>query len=620
MSYITDRARALHAAQFGTPEIREVPGQMLDDVINNMPVARRTMLRGGFGAGLGALFGVAGLSACGGGGDGGTPAGTSQSLVQASESFAVSFQKIASSTADSVSVPAGYTMDVLFAAGDAVEPNSVAYAGTPLTSAETEKFAGGQHDGMIFFTLPNVDGNKRGLLAINHEAPDAGILGITSTDQATWTAEQRKIILSSVGVSVIEVEEVAGKWTVKKDSAFNKRYTGNSQYRVSGPAASVVGNTVIGTLNNCASGETPWGTYLTCEETTENYLDPSQAANGYGWVVEIDPRNQLSGLPVKRTALGRFDHENTAYMLDSANNLAIYMGDDSTPGCIYKFVPSAKFTPNNRAANADLLDTGTLYVAKFNADGTGEWKALVQGQNGLVAGAQDPGNITQSTTPPTPVTIDFNTQADVLIETKAAARIAGGTLMDRPEWITVGPDKKIYVTLTNNSRRAVSDAANPRTANRQGHIIRWTETGNSPTATTFNWEIFLLAGDPRIAAANEKGNINGDTFSSPDGIAVDSKGRLWVQTDASTSSSTTSIYGNNAMYYLDQTTKESKRFLVGPTGCEITGLTYTPDLKTFFINIQHPTNTWPSTLQGNTYPARSATIVVRRQDGKPVGA
>jgi uncharacterized protein len=607
MSYITDLAREKHAAIYATTQAQAIPGQMLDDVIRNMPVGRRNVLRGGFGAGLG----VAGLSACGG--------SDSAEIAQAAESFAVSFQKVLAVTGDSVVVPTGYSMDVLFSAGDAVEPGSVAYAGTPLTSADTEKFAGGQHDGMYFFALPGVDPNTRGLLAINHEAPDNGILGISSYNPATATAEQKKIILSSVGVSVIEVELVSGKWTVKKNSTYNKRYTGNTVFKVSGPAASVVGATVVGTLNNCASGDTPWGTYLTCEETTDNYLDPSQPANGYGWVVEIDPQNQLANMPVKRTALGRFDHENTAYMMDSANNMAIYMGDDSTPGCIYKFVPSAKFTPNNRTANANLLDAGTLYVAKFNANGTGEWKALVQGQNGLVVGALDPG-VTTQTTPATTATVNFNTQADVLIETKAAARIAGGTLMDRPEWITIGPDKKIYVTLTNNSSRAVADAANPRTANRQGHIIRWSETSNSPTATTFNWEIFLLAGDPRIVAASEKGNINGDTFSSPDGIAVDPKGRLWVQTDASTSSTTTNTFGNNAMYYLDQQTKLSTRFLVGPTGCEITGLAYTPDLKTFFINIQHPTGTWPSALQGNTYPPRSSTIVVRRTDGKPVGA
>ncbi len=612
MSYLTDRARDAHAARYPTAPTRDVPGQMFDDVIQKMPLNRRSVLRGGFGASMAAIFGAAGLSACGGGGGGDAVA------AAAVDDFSIAFKKVNPLTSDAVVVPPGYTMDVLFSAGDAVETGSAAYAGTPLTSAETEKFAGGQHDGMHFFELPGVDGNKRGLLAINHEAPDAAILGVTSQDPTVWTLEQKKIVLSSVGVSVIEVEEVAGKWTVKKNSAYNKRYTGNSTYAVSGPAAAAVGATVVGTLNNCASGETPWGTYLTCEETTDNYLDPTQNPLGYGWVVEIDPQNQLAGMPVKRTALGRFDHENTAYMLDAAGNMALYMGDDSTPGCIYKFVPSAKVSTTSRAANANLLDAGTLYAAKFNADGTGSWLALVQGQNGLVVGASDPGNVSQGAQ--TPVTVNFANQSDVLINTKAAARIAGATLMDRPEWISVGPDQKIYVTLTNNGSRTVTDAANPRANNSHGHIVRWTETGNSPTAATFKWELFLLAGDQRLSASNLKGNINGDTFSSPDGVRVDPKGRLWVQTDASTSSTTTNTFGNNAMYYVNQTTKESTRFLVGPTGCEITGLAYTPSLKTFFINIQHPSGTWPSALQGNTYPARSSTIVVRRTDGKPVGA
>jgi secreted PhoX family phosphatase len=379
-----------------------------------------------------------------------------------------------------------------------------------------------------------------------------------------------------------------------------------------------VGAAVIGTLNNCASGKTPWGTYLTCEETTDNYLDPTQPANGYGWVVEIDP---LGVLPAtKRTALGRFDHENTDYMLDADNSMAIYMGDDSTPGCAYKFVASGKYNPNDRAANRTLLDSGTLYAARFNADGTGQWLELTQGRNGLTTGAQDPGNHTQSSVPPVPVTFDFNTQADVLLNTKGAARVAGATLMDRPEWVSVGQDRKIYMTFTKNGSRVNADAANPRANNAHGHILRWTEDGDSAKALTFKWDVFLLAGDPRFTTASHQGNIVGDTFSSPDGLGVDPQGRLWVQTDADTGSTITNTFGNNAMYYVDQKTKESRRFLVGPNGCEITGLTYTPDLTTFFINVQHPGGTWPSNVQGNSLPPRSATIVVRRTDGKPVGA
>lgn len=610
MSHITDRYRADAAAAKGRREVESVPGQMFDEVLAQATVQRRSLLRGGFGAAIAAAFGSTALVACGGGGDddGATP----------SPSYDVGFKRVTAATGDSVVVPEGYTVDVMFSAGDAVAAGATAFSGTFLSASDAEKVSGGNHDGMHFYALAGVDPNKGGLLAINHEAPDMQVLFAGGTYPAAPTADDVKIRLSSVGVSVIEVEVVNGKWQVKDGSPLNRRYTGNTVFNVSGPAAAAVGSTVVGTLNNCASGATPWGTYLTCEETTDNYLDPTQPERGYGWVVEIDPYGELAGLPVKRTALGRFDHENSDYMIDAQNRVAFYLGDDSTPGCIYKFVCANPYNPANRAANKDLLDSGTLYAAKFNADGTGRWIPLVQGQNGLVPGATDPGNTTQGAQ--TPVTIDFATQADVLINTKAAARVAGATLMDRPEWITVAPDRRIYVTLTNNGGRQVTDAANPRTSNSHGHIVRWTEDGDSPTALSFKWEIFLLGGDPRLTAANLKGNINGDTFSSPDGIRVDPKGRLWVQTDAGTGTSITNTFGNNAMYHLDPATKQSTRFLVGPNGCEITGIAYTPDLATFFINIQHPTGAWPSNVQGNTLPPRSATIVVRRTDGKPVGA
>lgn len=618
MSHLTDQYRAPSRERNKLPE---VPGQMIEDVLQHAQLQRRTLLRGGFGASVAAAFGAGALlSACGGGDDGEAAAAPAPAPGAPQVSYAVNFKGVPASVGDQVIVPEGYTAEVLFAAGDAVVAGATAFTGTYLDSAGYEKVAGGNHDGMHFYPLAGVDPGKGGLLAINHEAPDALVLfpaGFTY-DPATATAEQKKIVLSSVGVSVIEVEAVNGKWAVKRNSPYNKRYTGNTSYAVGGPAAAAVGATVIGTLNNCASGSTPWGTYLTCEETTDNYLDPTQPAVGYGWVVEIDPQGTFPA--TKRTALGRFDHENTAYMVDADNTVAIYMGDDGTPGCVYKFVASAKYNPSDRAANRNLLDAGTLYAAKFNADGTGQWIELTQGKNGLVAGAQDPGNYTQSAVPPAPVTTDFLTQADVLVNTKAAARVAGATLMDRPEWVTVGPDRRIYCTFTNNGSRVVTDAANPRPNNSHGHILRWTETGNTVKATTFQWETFLLAGDQRLTAANLRGTINGDTFSSPDGIGIDPQGRLWVQTDAGTGSSITNTFGNNAMYHLDQATKRSTRFLVGPNGCEITGLTYTPDLATFFINIQHPGGTWPSNVQGNALPPRSATVVVRRTDGKPVGA
>lgn len=618
MSYLTDRARAARAAIEST-EPQASPGQRFDELLLDARVPRRTMLRGGLGASVAAL-----LAACGGGGDG--PFESAE--AKPGNKFKVGFEPVGESTADAVVVPAGYSAQVLFAAGDAVVPGATAFGGSYLSAVDAEKVAGGNHDGMHFYELPGVNPNKGGLLAINHEFPDFQILMAGAYAAASASPEQKRIALSAVGVSVIEVESQGnGPWAVKAGSRYNRRYSGNTLFNVTGPAAAAVGPTVVGTLNNCASGKTPWGTYLSCEETTDNYLDPTQATNGYGWVVEIDPYGDIAGLPAKRTALGRFDHENTDYMLASDGTVAIYMGDDGTPGCIYKFVPSAKVDLANRAANAGLLDQGTLYAARFNADGSGQWIALVQGQNGLVAGATDAGNVTQGAQ--TPTTVDFLSQADVLLNTKAAARVAGATLMDRPEWISVAPDRSIFVTLTNNSSRQVTDAANPRPQNRHGHIVRWREVGDAPDAMAFQWELVLEAGDPTLANAtgNLVGNIVGDTFSSPDGVGVDPAGRVWIQTDMSVPGSSgisgvsnVATFGNNSMYHIDPATRRSSRFLVGPVGCEITGLTWTPDLRTFFINVQHPTGSWPSNLQGNALPPRSATVVVRRTDGQPVGA
>ncbi|WP_336957746.1 PhoX family phosphatase [Sphingobium aquiterrae] len=622
MSHLTDEARAPYRA--AQPTI-DLPEQSLEALVAANP-ARRTIIKNGL-MGLSILPLLGTLAACGEDDGTSTPTPTPGTPTPSpAPSYSIAFTSVPMNTNDVVTVPAGYTVDVMFSAGDIVEAGAPGYKGAYQPAAETEKQAGGNHDGMEFYALAGVDPNSGGLLAINHELPDYNILFAGSYDAATATAEQKAQALSAVGVSVIEIARgTDGKWAVKAGSKYNKRYTGNMNYRAGGPAAGALSGTIKGTLNNCSSGRTPWGTYLTCEETTNNYLDPAQPAINYGWAVELDPYGEILPQAIKRTAMGRFNHENVAHMADANNRTAFYMGDDSTPGCIYKFVPDRAFSSANRAANTDLLDYGTLYVARFNADGSGEWRALVQGRNGLVAGAVDRGDVSQSTTAPTPVTVDFNTQSDVLTRTQIAARVAGGTIMDRPEWLTVAPDNSaVYCTLTNNSGRQVTDAANPRIVNRHGHIIKFKEAGNSPLATTFTWEIFVLAGfaaDPALPS-NVVGNINGDIFSSPDGLRIDPQGRLWVQTDHSITSASGATgktleqaFGSNSMYHIDQVSKLSKRFLVGPKGCEITGIAYTPDLKSFFINIQHPNGSWPV---AGAQP-RSSTIVVRRSDAQPVG-
>lgn len=626
MSHLTDAARA----PFRGETVDTNSSDSLEAIVAANP-SRRSIIAGGLmGLSMIPLYALATK-----GGDGAKKTDAPREALKKgdpvkpgpkAESYEINFTPVAANQDDRVTVPNGYNVDVLLKAGDVVEAGAAGYAGSFPTPAQAEKWAGGNHDGMEFFPLRGVEANGGGLLAINFEYPDFNILQTGAYNATTATADQKAIALSAVGVAVVEVTKARdGKWSVKANSPYNKRYTGNSNYLAGGPAKSLLPATIKGTLNNCASGRTPWGTYLTCEESTDNYLDPTQPALGYGWVVEIDPQQQLAP-PTKRTAMGRFDHENVAFMTDRSRRVAFYMGDDGTPGCIYKFIPNRAYNPENRTANRDLLDNGTLYVARFNANGTGEWRALVQGQNGLVVGASDPGNVSQSVTPPAPTIVNFATQADVLINTKSAARVAGGTIMDRPEWITVAPDNQgVFVTLTNNSGRRVTDPMNPRTTNLHGHIIKIREAADAPLALAFTWEIFLLAGDPSLASGgtNLVGNINGDTFSSPDGLRIDPQGRMWVQTDHSVPGNSgvpgrtiDATFGHNAMFHVDQVSKQSKRFLVGPLGSEITGLAYTPDLETFFVNIQHPTGNWPVAGQ----QPRSSTIVVSRTDGKPVGS
>ncbi|NJN48043.1 MAG: PhoX family phosphatase, partial [Candidatus Competibacteraceae bacterium] len=414
---------------------------------------------------------------------------------------------------------------------------------------------------------------------------------------------------------------------------------------------------------------TPWGTYLTCEENFHGYFltaeggdpvdptdnefgrygiggssrygwevhhprfnadtDPNES-NRFGWIVEIDPYDP-NHKPVKRTAMGRFRHEGAAMTTTDDNRVVIYSGDDAVFEYVYKYVSNRPYDTTNRAANmmADggILDDGTLYVAKYNDDGTGEWIPLVHGTPGLT------------------VADGFEDQAEVLVKTRLAADSIGATPMDRPEWIAVHPQtREVYVTLTNNSSREETDAANPRPENQMGHIIRWREAGNDPAATTFEWDIYVLAGDPNNANPDFRGNINGDIFANPDGIWIDNDGRLWIQTDIGESSQLRGDFepfGNNQMLASDPSTGEVRRFFTGPRGQEITGVITTPDGRTMFINVQHPgdisgglrdelgtSETVPGVppLTSSNWPdfdplgrPRSATVIITKDDGGVIG-
>jgi secreted PhoX family phosphatase len=518
------------------------------------------------------------------------------------------------------------------------------------------------HDGIHYFPLPyGSKSSSSGLLVMNHEYTDDGLLHADGF--AHWSAEKVRKSQNAHGCSVIEVRSRDGQWEVVRPSPFARRITAATPMRIAGPAAGHAlmktaadpsGARVLGTFNDCAHGYTPWGTYLACEENWDTYfvnsgtLTADQRRNGitakgrgyrwdefderfdagkhpqepnrHGWVVEFDPYNPQSQ-PVKRTALGRFSHEGAWPAMAADGRLVMYMGDDRVFEYIYKFVSRDRVNPNDRAANASLLDHGTLYVATFGDDGRGEWLPLVHGQGALT------------------VANGFADQADVLVRTRAAADAMGATKMDRPEWIAVHPHtKEVYCTLTNNSQRAAkdraaTDRANPRANNVFGHIIRWRETGNDPAATRFEWDLFAVAGDPQHPDAARRGNIRGDAYGSPDGLWFDDSGLLWIQTDVSSSTLGKGHYerlGNNMMLAADVRSGETRRFLTGPSGCEVTGVIMTPDARTMFVNIQHPGES-PSERSDPKNPRaysswpdggrpRSATVVIRRNDGGVIGS
>jgi secreted PhoX family phosphatase len=618
-------------------------------------VSRRGFLKSGLGLSA-AAFLSGSLAACTSDDD--ASVAPSPSSPPAVATPLLSFEGIPTSTADDIVVAAGYTATVfapwgtpLFSSG----PGSSWAGDASEGAAEQARQVGDNHDGLHFFPLTEGN-NDEGLLVMNHEYTN--VRWLFANGQVDSLDDANKD-LNAHGVSVIHIRRTAGRWEIVTDSAYNRRITGNTPMLLTGPAAGdtllqtnadPTGTLVFGTLNNCGNGYTPWGTYLTCEENFNQYfgtlntlgtarnaaqvrygldsngterkyeqyvprfdwqLEPNES-NRFGWIVEIDPFDPRS-TPKKRTALGRIKHENAAYRIGADGTVVVYMGDDQANDYVYKFVADGKYVAGDIRNNANLLDSGKLYVAKFNDGaatgdfmGTGEWILLDKAANAALAG--------------------FANQAEVLVNTRLAADAVGATKMDRPEWVAVHPKTgEVYVTMTNNSGRSVTDDANPRANNRFGQIVRWREAADDPAATSFEWDLFVLAGNPTVHSDLRAGSSNvtaQNMFNSPDGLGFDKDGRLWIQTDGNYSNSGDFAgQGNNQMLCADPESKEIRRFFVGPKECEVTGLTFTPDSKTLFINIQHPgeggNSNWPD---GGSARPRSATVIITKNDGGVIGS
>jgi uncharacterized protein len=567
-------------------------------------------------------------------------------------------------------------------------------------AAEHQRGQFGQNcDAIHFFPLSRR--GDHGVLCVNNEYTDdalmfpgnPGFRGIRDAATRGYVKQNPQVVAvakAAQGVSIVEVKRERGQWRFVKDSRYNRRITADTPISIGGAARGAAlmrtkddpaGERVFGTFSNCAGGETPWGTYLTAEENIQDYfanLDALKTRNDidpfvidahrrfrmwkaqslynwdvvdprfdlavtptepfrFGWIVEIDPLDPTS-TPVKRTALGRFAHEGASPVIARDGRVAVYMGDDDKFEYVYKFISSSRFDARNRAANRNLLDQGTLHVARFDASGKGQWLPLVFDPKGPLNAAAG-----------------FRDQADVLIKARMAAYLLGATPMDRPEDIEANPTiGRIYIACTRNENRTVApgavtyggreidtapNAANPRGANDFGHIIEISEANDDHTSLEFSWEVFLLAGDPaggRLIA--DLSQVKADSvyyagyaqaedlgpIGSPDNIGFDRAGNLWMVTDGAQPDRS-----NNGCWVTPTAGPNRGRlqqFMSGPVGCEVCGCQFSPDDETLFISIQHPgeggttaapRSHWPD--GGQTQP-RASVIAIRKDGGGVVGS
>ena len=727
----------------------------LNDMIDAR-LSRRSLFKTAFGTAGTAVLGTVGLSACGGGSD--APALVAGPSAPTPVAAALRFTAVPKSLLDKVTIADGYTATPIYALGDPLTAATPAYLNDG-TDTDFDNRAGDHHDGMEYFGL-NAAGNARdaastdrGLLVMNHEAITDQFLhaaGVTARPRPAGETDKE---IPSHGVSIVEVRKVAGKFEYQKSSPLNRRITPLTPIQINGVARghalmktkfSTAGTECRGTINNCGTGYSPWGTFLSGEENWNGYFtraatddaarggsaansvvslvrygkaqgaasrhgwetsgaddkyarwvisqtgasldgtdDYRNELNTFGYMVEIDPYDKAVAIR-KRTTMGRFAHESGVFgKVTAGKPLAVYMGDDSRGEYIYKFVSNANWsaadaTPANRITTGDkYLDAGKLYVAKFAANGSGQWIELSMANPTLAAFA----------------TYRFADDADIAVNTRLAADAVGATRMDRPEWCAVNPaNGEIYYALTNNANRKLEpvgagtaqqglDAANPRTyqdsfaggtpgaaQNVNGHILRMREAADASNASTFTWDVYLFGAqaDANTSMVNLSGLSTDQDFSSPDGLWFSPKtGLCFIQTDDGAYTDATNCMmligmpgqvGDGTTPTLTYTKADGskldvqtrvgakpaadklRRFLVGPVDCEITGCTETPDGKTLFINIQHPGESiskanitdpgkylshWPGNAGygagGATARPRSATLAITKNDGGVIG-
>ncbi|TWG91359.1 hypothetical protein L598_000600000990 [Mesorhizobium sp. J18] len=594
--------------------------------------------------------------------------------ARAQSASAFSFKEVEAGIDENHHVAEGYDADVLLRWGDPIFADAPEFDPANQTPEAQVKQFGYNSDYVGFIPLEGA--SDHGLLVVNHEYTNEhlmfpGIVTVKDGKIEIAPADEKRVAIEMAahGGSIVEIRRVDGKWQVVRDGTMNRRITATTEMELTGPAAGhdrlktnadPSGTKVLGTINNCAGGVTPWGTYIMAEENFHGYFggqlpeghpevvnyerlgapdetyawfnfhdrfdlskEPNEP-NRFGWIVEVDPLDPNS-TPKKRTALGRFKHEGAESIVAQDGRVVFYLGDDERFDYVYKFVTAGTYNPDDRAANMDLLDEGTLYVAKFEEDGTMEWLPLVHGQGPLTA---ENG---------------FNSQADVVIEVRRAGDLLGATKMDRPEDVQPnGVNGKVYVMLTNNTKRTDDqvDAANPRAENAFGHIIEIAEDGGDFAATKGRWEVLLKCGDPSVAevgASFSTETTKNGWFGMPDNCAIDSVGRLWVATDGNSPSDTGRTDGLWAVDTEGEARGTSKLFFRVPVGAELCGPLFTPDDETAFVAVQHPgdggedwdgfgrpsyyedlSTRWPDFR--DDMPVRPAVVAITKQGGGKIGA